>query len=175
MNYRLFALTALLCACQSRNQTPSTQPAAEGPPIKRAASGEAAKTAPKPAGPGQIAVEHSVAWLKTYMLVGEALVHSDPVQATAHATSMISTGPPEALKSLMANFPKDLKGQRLRFAKLSAEAHRLWKQMPELQKGTAIMHCPMVPADWVQPAGRLRNPYMPETMLRCGYQVLPEQ
>jgi hypothetical protein len=33
----------------------------------------------------------------------------------------------------------------------------------------------MVPADWIQPAGILRNPYMPETMLHCGYQVLPEK
>ena len=145
MNTRLFAITALLCACQSRNQTPSTQPAAEGPPIKRMAQDDEAQTAPKPKGPGQITIEHSVAWLKTYMLVGEALVHSDPVKATDHATSMISTGPPDALKSLMANFPKDLKGQRLRFAKLSAEAHKLWKTNPELQKNTVIMHCPMVP------------------------------
>ena len=175
MNYRILALTALLCACQSRNQTPSIQPAAEGPPIKRAVKTEAATTSPKPQGPGKIAIEHSVAWLKTYMLLGEALVHSDPVKAADHATSMISTGPPDGLKSLMANFPKDLKGQRLRFAKLSAEAHKLWKTTPELQKDTAVMHCPMVPADWIQPAERLRNPYMPETMLRCGYQVLPEQ
>ena len=175
MNYRIFAITLLLCACQSRNQTPSTQPAAEGPPIKRMAKDGEAQTAPKPKGPGKITIEHPVPWLKTYMLVGEALVHSDPVKATEHATSMISTGPPEVLKPLMANFPKDLKGQRLRFAKLSAEAHKLWKTNAELQKSTAIMHCPMVPADWIQPAVRLRNPYMPETMLRCGYQVLPEQ
>ena len=133
MNYRLFAITALVCACQSRNQTPSTQPAAEGPPIKRTAPNKEAQTDPKPTGPGQITIEHSVAWLKTYMLLGEALVHSDPVKANAHAPALITTGPPNALKSLMANFPKDLKGQRLRFAKLSAEAHKLWKTTPFLR------------------------------------------
>ena len=175
MNHRFFAMTVLLCACQSRNQTPSTQPAVEGPPIKRAAQKDQTMPTPKVEGPGQVVIEHSVAWLKTYMLIGEALVHSDPVKTLEHATSMITAGPPAPIKSLMANFPKDLKGQRLRFAKLSAEAHKLWKTNPELQEKTAIMHCPMVPADWIQPASRLRNPSMPETMLRCGYQVLPEQ
>ena len=175
MNTKLLAITALLCACQSRNQTPSTQPAVEGPPIKRIADTDKSKSKAEPKGPGNVTIEHAVAWLQTYMLLGEALVHSDPVKAAKYGTSMISAGPPNALKSLIANFPQDLKGQRLRFAKLSAEAHKLWKATPELQKNTAIMHCPMVPADWIQPAGSLRNPYMPETMLRCGYQVLPKQ
>ena len=120
-------------------------------------------------------MEHPVAWLKAYMVMGEALVQSDPVKTIQQAKAMISTGPPDVLKPLIANFPADLKGQRLRFAKLSAEAHKIWKATPEVQDKTAVMHCPMVPADWIQPAGTLRNPYMPETMLRCGYQVLPEQ
>ena len=175
MNYRLLAVATLLCACQSRNQTPATQPAAEGPPIKRAVKTAGAEKPSKPEGPGKITVEHPVAWLKAYMVMGEALVHSDPVKTSEQAKAMISTDPPDALKSLIAGFPADLKGQRLRFAKLSAEAHKIWKATPELQEKTAIMHCPMVPADWIQPAGTLRNPYMPETMLRCGYQVLPEQ
>ena len=175
MNYKLLAAAALLCACQSRNQTPAIQPAAEGPPIKRMVKTAGAEEESKPEGPGAIEVEHPVAWLKAYMVMGEALVHSDPVRTSKQAKAMIGTDPPDALKPLIANFPADLKGQRLRFAKLSAEVHSVWKVTPELQKNTAIMHCPMVPADWIQPAGMLRNPYMPETMLRCGYQVLPEQ
>jgi hypothetical protein len=126
-------------------------------------------------GPGTIVVEHPVTWLLAYMQVGEALVHSNPVDALAHATELLASQPPAILKELVVGFPKDLKGQRLRFAKISAELHKIWKSDSALQAKTAIMHCPMVPADWVQPTGVLRNPYMPETMLHCGYQVLPEK
>ena len=79
------------------------------------------------------------------MELGEALVHSDPTRASQHASSLITHAPPEALRPLIANFPADLKGQRLRFAKMSAEVHTLWKasQSPL----PSVMHCPMVPAD----------------------------
>jgi len=176
MILRLITLSLLVTACQSRNQTPETKPAAEGPPVKRiqAQPSHDAKKPEKP-GPGTIKVEHATPWLKSYMELGEALVHSNPVDASAHAAAMLATQPPTVLKELVEGFPKDLKGQRLRFAKLSAELHKLWKADPSIQAKTAIMHCPMVPADWIQPAGVLRNPYMPETMLHCGYQVLPEK
>ena len=174
MTKTTFAVAALLLtACPARNAAPATKPAAEGPPIKRVEA-KANPATQKPAGPGVIAVEHATAWLKAYMELGEALVHSDPTRASQHASSLITHAPPEALRPLIASFPTDLKGQRLRFAKMSAEVHTLWKASAELQANTAVMHCPMVPADWIQPAGELRNPYMPETMLRCGYQVLPE-
>lgn len=32
----------------------------------------------------------------------------------------------------------------------------------------AVMHCPMVPADWLQPGEQLRNPYYGSEMLECG-------
>jgi len=176
MILRLLTLSLVLTACQSRNQTPETKPAAEGPPVKRIKTQDSAEAKkPEKPGPGTIEVEHATAWLKAYMELGEALVHSNPVDAAAHATAMLASEPPAVLKELAVGFPTDLKGQRLRFAKLSAELHKIWKADSSLQAKTAIMHCPMVPADWIQPAGILRNPYMPETMLHCGYQVLPEK
>ena len=168
------AATLSLAACQGRGQAPNTKPAAEGPPIKPPAAKPAGETTPKPAGPGQIEVDHAVAWLKAYMLLGEALVHSQGPEAKTHAAALAAAEPPDALRQHLSGFPPDLKGQRLRFAKMSAELHAIWLADKNLQAGTVVMHCPMVPADWIQPAGKLRNPYMPETMLRCGYQVAPK-
>ena len=109
------------------------------------------------------------------MLLGEALVHSQGPEAKKLAATLAAAEPPGTLRSHLSGFPADLKGQRLRFAKMSAELHTIWLKDASLQAGTVVMHCPMVPADWVQPAGMLRNPYMPETMLRCGYQVAPKK
>jgi len=164
---RLSVFAALiLTGCQG-NAAPTTAVAAAPAP-------EADKKAPaKKNDPGTITVAHDVAWMKAMLDLGEALVHSNPMKAKGMAGSAVATNPPKAVADLLADFPTDLKAQRSRFGKLSAEARKLWEADAALQKGTAVMHCPMVPADWIQPAGKLRNPYMPETMLRCGYQVKP--
>ena len=169
---RILATCALLLTgCQGSGSARLNVPAAEMPAKKEAATYDAGKA--KSPGPGTIEVKHGVAWLKAYMELGEALVHSDAIKATFFAQTMAASTPPESLKTYLSSFPSELKGQRLRFAKISAELHKAWSADPALQAGTVIMHCPMVPADWIQPAGTLRNPYMPETMLHCGYQVAP--
>jgi hypothetical protein len=178
-----FTLAAcLLGACQTPppHSVPDTAPAQAAPAETHAhAEGEPhAEHAPqevKKPDPGTIVVEHEVAWLKAYMDLGEALVHSHAIKAKGLGGRLASQNLPQAIANQVKEFPAELKAQRQRFAKISAEVVGLWKSDKALQKGSVIMHCPMVPADWVQPAGQLRNPYMPETMLRCGYQVLPKK
>jgi hypothetical protein len=38
-------------------------------------------------------------------------------------------------------------------------------------EGTAVYHCPMAKARWVQAEGEVRNPYHGKSMLRCGTRV----
>jgi hypothetical protein len=182
MIHRFTLAACLLGACQTPppHSGPDTAPAQAAPTETHVhAEGEThADHAPseiKKADPGTITLEHEVPWLKAYMELGEALVHSHAIKAKGLAGQLASEKIPAVVAEQLKEFPAELKGQRQRFAKISAEVHELWKKDPALQKGSVVMHCPMVPADWVQPAGQLRNPYMPETMLRCGYQVLPKK
>ena len=165
----------LLTACQGSGNARGTAAVAKEQAAKTPAKKEAAADKAKAPGPGKVEVNHAVAWLKAYMELGEALVHSHAINATSFAQAMAAAAPPESLNSHLKSFPEELKAQRLRFAKISAELRKVWSADATLQAGTVIMHCPMVPADWIQPAGTLRNPYMPETMLHCGYQVAPKQ
>jgi hypothetical protein len=173
---RLLVFAAIVtAACQG---SAITNPAAESPPAKapvQETKDALEKVKAEPPGPGSIEVKHAIAWLKAYMELGEALVHSHAVKAAAFAHTMAAATPPQTLHTLLAAFPSDLEGQRFRFAEISAELHKIWLKDTALQASTVVMHCPMVPADWVQPAGILRNPYMPKTMLHCGYQVAPKK
>lgn len=182
MTHRFTLAACLLGACQTSSPHSGSDTApVEAAPAEthlHAESETHADPAPqevKKADPGTIAIEHEVPWLKAYMELGDALVHSHSIKAKGMAGRLASQSLPEAIAKQIKEFPADLKTQRQRFAKISAEVLELWKNDPALQKGSVVMHCPMVPADWVQPAGQLRNPYMPETMLRCGYQVLPKK
>ena len=164
-------------ACQAGEQVTENQPKAAASTTTQNDQGSAPSPAKKPAskpGPGTVAIAHDVAWMKSYLTLGEALVHSDATGATAAAQALVKAGAPANIQALLNNFAGDLKGQRMTFAKVSAEARQAWAADPALQKGAVVMHCPMVPADWIQAPGALRNPYMPDTMLRCGYQVAPK-
>jgi hypothetical protein len=164
-------------ACQAGEQVAQKpmETASSSTPAHDKSSAESAAQKPKPkAGPGTIVVAHDVAWMKAYLTLGEALVHSDATRASAAAEALIASGAPANIQGLLNSFAKDLKAQRLSFAKVSAEVRQAWAGDAALQKATVVMHCPMVPADWIQAPGALRNPYMPDTMLRCGYQVAPK-
>jgi membrane fusion protein, copper/silver efflux system len=71
--------------------------------------------------------------------------------------------------------PANLDDARVQFGKLSAELIRLLTQFPPpLDRALTIMRCPMwerSPDRWLQAGAETENPFMGQSMLRCGKTV----
>lgn len=70
---------------------------------------------------------------------------------------------------------QDIATARTAFKKMSEGMITWMKAHPDAQAGKMIVHCPMTfqgkGADWVQPEGKVMNPYEGAMMLHCGDKV----
>jgi hypothetical protein len=64
----------------------------------------------------------------------------------------------------------DVEVARRAFGELSKHVIALLVAEPKLREKRIVCECPMAPGykKWVQPAGKLENPYMGKMMLECG-------
>lgn len=67
---------------------------------------------------------------------------------------------------------QDIATARQAYEKISEGVIAYLKANPEQRKGLMLIHCTMAfknqGASWVQPEGKIRNPYEGSMMLRCG-------
>lgn len=120
--------------------------------------------------------EGSENWLEGCVKAHKALFHADVKKAeTALKGLLLYKTTPDAARKLLLSIPKDLKGQRNLFKKVSVQCRSHWERVARDRGQFVVMTCPMVDADWIQKAGQLENPYAAETMPHCGYQLLPKK
>jgi len=88
-----------------------------------------------------------------------------PADAPGHAPHLLGT------VRDAADLGSELEEQRTRFRTLSETLVALVDAFPP-SAGVAprlyVVHCPMVPADWIQAGDQVKNPYYGESMLGCG-------
>jgi len=84
-------------------------------------------------------------------LTGEAAAHSNAI-----------------FESAVAMTGKPLAEQRKQLKSLSAHAIELLRKNPPAQVTLYVVHCPMVPADWLQSRKGINNPYYGPEMAYCG-------
>jgi hypothetical protein len=122
--------------------------------------------------PAAVQPNVTTAWLKRYLSLHKAMVQMTPLQASQAAQILAGHNDcPPTICGEFANFPRDIAGQRKAFSRASEAAKVLWLGDKSLQQQVVLMHCPMVPGNWLQAPGKLLNPYAADTMLHCGYQV----
>lgn len=117
-----------------------------------------------------------------YLAVAEALAANDGGKVPELARTLLAAAEPPADASghaphLLgavrdaADLGVSLGEQRARFRKLSEAVIALAEAMPPTSAVAArlyVVHCPMVPADWIQAGEEIRNPYYGSEMLACG-------
>ena len=104
---------------------------------------------------------------QAYLALQQALVIGDAA-AAAKAAALLAKAPDPELAKASAGFPADLDRQREKFKPLSELAIRWAKAHPDASDGLVVVHCPMAEGRWLQPAGKISNPYYGEQMLECG-------
>jgi hypothetical protein len=155
MKTLLIALTLSTAACQSSASDAKSAPAAA--PAKATAKTKA---------------EEPSGWLKRYLALHVAMVEMTPMRASQAAQILRGQKDcPPIVCGALADFPRTTEAQRKAFSRASDAAKDLWIGDKALQSQAVLMHCPMVPGNWLQVPGKLLNPYAPDTMLHCGYQV----
>lgn len=118
--------------------------------------------------------------LSPYLAIADALAH-DGVEPVAELGPQIakvaaaSTGQPgvEALSASATTLAgQDLETARTTFKTMSAGMIEYLRAHPDQQAGLTVVHCPMAFSGkgglWVQPEGKVMNPYEGSRMLHCG-------
>ncbi|MCA9649669.1 MAG: DUF3347 domain-containing protein [Myxococcales bacterium] len=118
--------------------------------------------------------------LSPYLAIGDALAH-DGVEPLAELAPQVaqaaraSAGQPgvEALAAGASRLAdQDLAAARATFRRMSTGMIEYLRAHPDQQAGLTIVHCPMTFGGkgglWVQPQGKVMNPYEGSRMLHCG-------
>jgi hypothetical protein len=95
------------------------------------------------------------------------------------AGKLAAAAPPGALKDAVEQIRKAAAGLpaqameevRKRFKPLSDSVIKLAERLPpspRVARKLYVVHCPMVPADWLQADENVANPYYGKSMLDCG-------
>ncbi|MBW8780675.1 MAG: DUF3347 domain-containing protein [Verrucomicrobia bacterium] len=106
-------------------------------------------------------------WLAAYVKISSALAADDLAGAKAAASGLAgqaADSPPVVLQAGAITKASGLTDAREAFKTLTA----LIEPLAAGEKGYVVMYCPMKDADWVQAAGKVKNPYYGKAMLGCG-------
>lgn len=96
-------------------------------------------------------------FLDAYVKVGAALT-ADNLAAAKEAAGALGDDGAALAKS------EKIAAARAEYEKLSARAIELGRG----HDGYYVVNCPMLRKDWLQPAGKIANPYAGGTMPECG-------
>ena len=107
--------------------------------------------------------------VKAYLALSAAYAadKTDPAAAAELAKQAKALGASAIAEQAAALEGKDLKEQRTLFKPISEKVIELLKTAPP-KTALYVVHCPMVPADWLSAAEEVLNPYYGSGMLRCG-------
>ena len=115
-----------------------------------------------------------------YLTIGDALAHDqvdglDELGSTLTKAAQTKRGEPgvDAIVQGASHLGgQDLAATRAAFEEVSTGMIEYLHAHPEQQQGRTIVHCPMAFGGkggvWVQPAGKVINPYEGSRMLHCG-------
>ena len=101
--------------------------------------------------------ENDKQFLAKYETVRAALAADNLEQAKSAAAALGDDGSAIAQSDKIATARAD-------FTKLSERAIQLGRG----QSGYYVVNCPMLKKDWLQPAGKISNPYAGKSMPECG-------
>jgi hypothetical protein len=105
--------------------------------------------------------------LAAYVKIATALAADDLAGAKSAATALAeqaADNPPVVLQAGAIAKASAITAARDSFKALTA----LIEPLAADEKGYVVMYCPMKDADWVQAAGKVKNPYYGKAMLGCG-------
>lgn len=115
-------------------------------------------------------------WLDGCVAIHAALFKGDTKAGASSLKSInLYKGTPVKVRQMLKKIPTKLKEQRAVFKDISKACRADWEKKAKLQRNYVVMTCPMVQADWIQPAGKVQNPFAAESMPHCGYQILPKK
>jgi hypothetical protein len=106
-------------------------------------------------------------WLAAYVRISSALAADDLAGAKSAAADLAGQAvdnPPVVLQAGAIAKASGLADAREHFKALTA----LIEPLAAGEKGYVVLYCPMKDADWVQAAGKVKNPYYGKAMLGCG-------
>ena len=115
--------------------------------------------------------------LKNYLLVKDALVQSDNVQAAKQAAALAKdleqAGELKGKEIMLKTAQKisktpDIEKQRLIFAELSPALWAAVKDEKSVDQNVYYQYCPMKKSYWLSADSAIRNPYYGNKMLTCG-------